>query len=384
MILVIFFLLIPFPVFAFLPPEFFVQGLSSVLTVVAGGVAVAIMPFLIFYRFVKNKFKNYKKFIIFLVIQNIIIAVFLGLFFYYKFYKPLYSDSYLFSQSITTDYDLNGQSDIDITMINPNYEYLGGVIRDNNKKIVNYKYGLTPNEINERILSGDNVYFVDVREAEEFLVGHIVDAKNIRYMDFYNDYNKIKNLFSLDSDSFHDSLFILYCHDGNRGLLASERLNMDNIKYLIGGIESLYSDKNIKYIGSPLSDVVIFDKKYQHRFQSLASDVVDFIKNNNAVVVDMRHPPVYNNKHIDESVSLKMSLLTTDEYNNRLNIILANKNKEIILIASRYSELFYANLLIKRLTDNHDFSDNQFHIVFNQFNEFERDTEIRFNGRFNK
>ena len=71
-------------------------------------------------------------------------------------------------------------------------------------------------------------------------------------------------------------------------------------------------------------------------------------------------------------------MLTTEEYNRRLEKILDNRDKEFILIASRYSELFYANLLILRLERDHGFTDNQFHIVFHQFEELEKDPDIEF------
>lgn len=366
---------------AFLPPEFFVQGLASIGAVIAGGIAVALVPFIIFFKFIKTLWAKHKKIILFIFIQNIIIAVALGFLFYYKFYKPLYEDSYLFSAKNEegTSYDIApNSSEANPTKFNENYATLDGILRDNNLKAIDENYGLTTDEIKNRIDTGQKVYFIDIREPEEYEAGYIVGAKHKRYMDLKDNLQIIKELFSLDESALAKGLFVIYCHDGNRGLLFAESANQENIKYLIGGAEALYDFEGIEYTGSALSDKAIFDKKYQYKFQTKAQDAIKIIKEKNAFVVDMRHPPVYARKHIKDSLSMKMSMLTTEEYNRRLKKILENRNKEFILIASRYSELFYANLLILRLERDHEFTDNQFCIVFHQFEELEKNPDIKF------
>ena len=383
---------------AFLPPEFFVQGLSSIWSVIAGGIAVALVPFILFFKFIKLKFKQHKKIISFLLVQNIIIAIFLGVFFFYQYYQPLYQDSYLFpgghsQENITYNIkensmelyqELEEQSQnsnvIDPKLLNENYIILDGLLRDDIKKSFDEKYGLTPDQIKEEIDQNRKIYYIDVREPEEYEVGHIVGSKNIRYMDMERSVEKILEVFSLSEDEFKRSLIMVYCHDGNRGLAYARSINQDNVKYIIGGAEALDGFNSIDYTGSALSDKAIFDSKYQYKFQTSASEAIEIIKKGDAFVIDMRFPSLYNDKHIKDSLLFKINLTTKEKYNNIIELILSKREKKIIIIVNKYSELFYANLLILRLERDHNFDDDQFHIVFHQFEEFEKDSEIEFEG----
>lgn len=363
---------------AFLPPEFFVQGLSSVLAVVAGGVAVAIAPFLMFFKFLKTKFKRHKKLIGFLVLQNIIVAVFLGLFFYYKFYKPLYEDSYLFSGSHSVNMLHEGQ--LDPSSFNNNYIIQNGFYRDmyNDKNNVNEKFVLTIEEL-EVMTNDKKIYFIDVREIEEYNAGHISGSVHHRGMDLTVE--KIKEVFSLDNDKFNEGVFVLVCHDGGRGLLQAEKFNMENIKYIHGGIEALddYSGDAVELTGPVFADYEIFDKKYQKKYQMTADEAIKKIKNKeNILIIDGRHKKFFDKEHIVGSVQLNIGRMTTPEYRQALQKILDNKNAEIIVLCNRYGELFHANLLFLRLERDHGLNDNNFNIVFNQLNEFKKDQEILF------
>jgi len=92
--------LIPQKAYAFLPPEYFVQGLTSVWVILTGGVVMVLVPFLTFYKTIKGFVGKHKKLIIYLLIQNVIVAIIAGLVFFYGYYKPLYEKSYLFSEEM--------------------------------------------------------------------------------------------------------------------------------------------------------------------------------------------------------------------------------------------------------------------------------------------
>ena len=375
---------------AFLPPEFFVQGLSSIWAVLAGGVAVALVPFILFFKFIKLKFKQHKKIISFLLVQNIIIAIFLGVFFFYQYYQPLYQDSYLFPgghsqdsfQNFEAEYILSeGNNDIEITQINKDYVDKDGYYRDeygDNK--ADKDYGLELEEIEKKIINQENIYFIDVREIEEYDAGHIESSKHYRGMDLTIE--KIKELFSLSENQFNKSIFILACHDGGRGLIITKKFDKKNIKYIIGGIEALEdisSQKIVKITGPVFADYVIFEKKYQKKYQMWAKDAIAMIKNGDKiVVVDGRHEFLYKKGHVKESVQLNIGRMTTEEYEKSLFKIIENKGADIIILCSRYGELFHANLLFLRLERDYGFDDDKFHVVFNQFEEFKNNPDIEF------
>ncbi|MFH0912807.1 MAG: hypothetical protein V1884_00780 [Candidatus Omnitrophota bacterium] len=89
-------LVAPAAAWAILPPSFFVQGLTSISAIIAGAIGVTIGYFFIFWRIFKIIASKYKRVILFLLIQNIVIAALLCIIFYWGFYKPLYKTSYLY------------------------------------------------------------------------------------------------------------------------------------------------------------------------------------------------------------------------------------------------------------------------------------------------
>jgi rhodanese-related sulfurtransferase len=385
-LLILYFIFFSKKVNAFLPPEFFVQGLSSIWMVVAGGVAVALAPFVLFFKFIKIKFRVHKKIIIFILIQNIILASVVGVFFYYKFYKPLYDDSYLFPQGRevqANDSYLFGDI-TDPAFFNEDYVVENGYYRDKhgNRTTENRGYGIAYGEVVEKIESGENIKFIDVREVEEYNVGHIEGAKHYRVMDITIE--GIKKIFNLSEGDFNKGTFILVCHDGGRGLLKAKELDRINIKYLIAGIESLNNVNESEYIkltGPVFADYEIFDKKYQTKYQTQAEDIIKMInKNEDVLIIDGRHISYYEKKHIQGSIHLKIGHMTIGEYQEALSRILDKKGFNIVILPDRYSELFYANLLLLRLERDYNLDDNKFFIVFNQFIEFEKDSEIEFEG----
>ena len=379
-ILFTFLLLGPGEVNAFLPPEFFVQGINSLLAVVSAGVAVAIFPLLVFIRFIKKYFdfnKN-KKIIIFLIIQPIIIAVVLGIFFYYKFYKPLYEDAYLFPRVDSSGIDpLDKTIEPFISGASGNYTILEGVRRDVREKLINYDYGIKLEEIKKEIDDGRKIYYLDIREVEEFNIGHITGAKNFRHADI-KDVDTIRNIFGLSEGEFKDALIVLYCHDGDRGFYTARQLDQKNIKYLIGGTEELMGKAHIEYTGAYLSDKELFGKEYQTKFQVSAKEAIKNIIGGNAFIVDMRLGRVFFEKHIKGSLHFLYNTMPQNEYEARLGKVLKNKEKNIIFIVDRYAELFYTNLLIMRLKKEYGFNDGNFHVLFHQVHLLEENSLIKF------
>lgn len=366
--------------FAFLPPQFFVQGLSSLWTVIAAGVAVVVIPFVMSMHFLKNFFKNYRKFFLLFFIYNIAIAAALGIFFYFKFYKPLYEDSYLFSPKGSTE-GVKEERPSDPSTPNKKYRIIDEMLRDDEEGSDDAGYGLTPLQVGEKIKEGVKVYFVDTREIEEFNAGHISGAKQIRHKDLDTE-DKLLSVFSLSRDELGRSFFVLYCHNGDRALFTASKFNNEHIKYLIGGVEGLYGSDTLNYTGSVVSDKAIFGKKYQYRFQSTAKEAASIMKKKPFVIVDMRRPLDYGLRHIKGSISFPINVLPEEKYGRILSDILKCKGREFILIADRYSELFYANLMILRLTRDHGFDEGKFHIVFYQLDDFKSDSSIVWEGSF--
>jgi rhodanese-related sulfurtransferase len=368
--------------YAFLPPEFFVQGLSALWVVLATGVAVALTPLLIFFKKIKETFKNNKKIIILLLSQTIIVALVLGLFFYFKYYKPLYEDSYLFSQAEgnqlieTVEEDII-LDDLDPTIFNRDYVILDGMLRD--AEDPNAREGETIISMEQLVMEiekGTTIYYVDIREPEEYEAGHIVGAVSIRGGDIIGNIRSsvdaVENLrkdLGLSVEEFSNSLIVLYCHDGSRGGLISSSVDVDNIKSMEGGIESIsqYDTDKVKYTGGYLSDKTIFGSEYQRKFQILANDAADLIVNGNAFIVEMRNEGFYIDDHVKGSVYLKYNTMSTEEYNQRISLLLENTDKKIIFIAEKYSELFYSNLMILRLKRDYGLSDDNFYILFSQY-----------------
>ncbi len=373
---------------AFLPPQFFVQGISSVVAVITGGIAVAAFPMIIFIKFAKKFFKGHKKIIIAIILQNILIAIVLGLFFYYKYYKPLYEDSYLFPKANSMninplDKTIESHNPIDPKELNKNYTLLENTLRDKKNIIINYDYGIEPEEIKKKEEGKIKVYYLDIRETEEFDVGHILGAKQIRGADIENT-STIMNVFGFSDEEFKNSLIVVYCHDGERSFYAARSLNENNIKYLIGGTENLNGNKYIQYTGNYLSDKKIFGDEYQKNFQILAPEALRMITERNTFVIDMRLGRVFAEKHIKGSLHFLYNTMTKEEYESRLKKVFENKDKDIIFIVDRYTELFYANLLIMRLEKNYQFSKDKFHILFCQFQSLENTPLIEFETGYNQ
>ena len=323
---------------------------------------------------IKQNFKKHRKIIFLAFLQSVIVIIALGLFLYYKFYKPIYEDQYLFPEG-----HFQKVPELDIRKLNPDYIVQAeGLLDDKygNRGVIDKKYGLTGREAAEKMKKGEKIYFIDVREIEEYRVGHIKGSKHLRGSDL--TVNKVKEKFNLDQEQFENSLFILICHDGGRGLKEVQRLGGENIRYLIKGIE--YGDvENIplEITGPKNPEFKLFGRKYQTKYQMRAEDAIRLIKEDkDVVIIDGRHVSLYNYRHLKDSIHFKIGHMTTEEYDCALQKILKRKGASIIVLPDRYGELFYANLLFYRLENYYGFDDNKFHIVFNQFEKLKQSPDI--------
>jgi len=362
---------------AFLPPEFFVQGLTSLWVILAGGIAVVLSPFLVAIKSIKKYFSKYKKLIIFLIIQNIILGIFVSFFFYYNIYQPLYYQSNLFSQ----DVERRDELDLDlaeIASLNSSYVIVNGVLRDqdNDRKSVDDIFGLSLNTIEGMIKNNEKLLFLDIREVEEYRAGHIKDALQYRGMDL--NLVVIKSLFGLSDEGFQETTIVLVCHDGGRGKIQARRLSSKNIKFIEGGMQSIgEGSETIELTGPSIPDYEIFGEKYQNNYQMKAEMLLDLIRNKDKIlIIDGRHKVYYDRGHIDGSIQLNIGRMTQFEYDKALRRILENKDSQLIVICNRYGELFHANLLFLRLEKNYNFDDSRFNIVFNQFDIIENSEEV--------
>lgn len=329
------------------------------------------------FKFIKQFKENKKRIIIFIILQNIILIGALAVFLYSRFYKPIYDDQYLFPQGHFSMVRITNLEQV--KELNPDYIIQQeGLLDDKigHREMVNEKYGLTGRQIAEKIKRGEKVYLIDVREIEEYRVGRIKGSVHIRGMDLTND--KIKEGFGLNQDQLENSLVVLICHDGGRGLDYVRKINKGNVKYLIKGIE--YGDvENIplRLTGPKIADFKLFGKKYQTKYQMKAEDAIKMINSGEEVlIIDIRPRMEYIRKHIKGSIWLKCGRMTTPEYEKALQRVLDSKGIHLIALPKRYGELFYANLLFYRLENYYGFDDSKFHIVFHQFKKFEEGTNI--------
>lgn len=95
---------------------------------------------------------------------------------------------------------------------------------------------ITPEELTEKLKSGEEIVLIDVREPREFSAGNIEGAILIPLGELEN---KIK-----DYDFPPEKEIIVYCQSGRRSAAAAETLNnlgYKNVKSLKGGIISWFN-----------------------------------------------------------------------------------------------------------------------------------------------
>ncbi|MDD3374153.1 MAG: rhodanese-like domain-containing protein [Candidatus Omnitrophica bacterium] len=335
-IMILFFLLLLFlfarKSFAFLPPEFLVQTFSSIGIILASGVALAIIPLIAVRLFLKRN----KRIIVILLVNNVILGIAIGFFFYYRYYLPVRKDSYL------------------VRPLAP--KLIGDNVR---------KYGISMQAIEEEEEKKRKVCFIDIREPEEFAVGHCKKAYNERGVELSKE--RIKKIFKISDKDFQEILFIIYCHDGDRSIDLAKRMNLPNIKYLIGGV--LQFKENLEnFQGLIEPSEALFGKEYTTKYQINVKLAADIIKSKKSVVVDVRGRKYYEVMHIKGSQWFRignMTFLEVEEAMEKLTKQLS-KRKQLVVIANGYGDLFYAQLLIYRLIRDYNLSEIDYNILFNQ------------------
>lgn len=94
---------------------------------------------------------------------------------------------------------------------------------------------VTPEEVKQRLESGDDIVVLDVREAMEVAMGKIPGAKHIPLSELPQRLHEIDR----------DKETVLVCRSGNRSHFATEFLvqnGFSNVKNMLGGMISWDGD----------------------------------------------------------------------------------------------------------------------------------------------
>lgn len=209
----------------------------------------------------------------------------------------------------------------------------------------------------------ENVYFIDGREEEEYNAIHIKGSIHLRVADILGK-EDIINALNLNQEEFNNSLIVIYCHDGHRGSEIAEKINLANVKFLIGGrtnfleIDEFLLEGDINKNPFP-DDIKNYDFVVSHE------DGFKIFKDKNATLIDGR---LIGIDILLDVHKIRIGQMTTEEYEKKIEEI---KEDNIFLIFTEsYPDLFYAKLLIYRLERDHDLNYKNFYIIFTQTEEF--------------
>lgn len=291
-----------------------------------------------------------KKFLIINIFFLFIFILLISLFYYLLYFLPLKNNNELFPR-------------ISEMKTRNNFDNVGKKIEISDDTI--NRFGINLGNLST---IKKNIFFIDGREYEEFVNAHIDGAENLRTPDIVN-YNSIIKLFNLDKNVFDKSFFVVYCHDGRRSSDVVSRLDLDNVKFLIDGIDVFFGpdDNIVSFVASGIPSIEneIRNKDFIVNIDS----VFKLSEKEDTFFIDGR---LYK-KNIDNiGYDFRISSLTTGDYNNKINKILDFKNSNLVYIADTYTDLFYAKLLIQRLKNNHGFDPDKFYVLFNQSEEFSK------------
>jgi rhodanese-related sulfurtransferase len=220
------------------------------------------------------------------------------------------------------------------------------------------KYGIDVYHIPEYSANYSNFYYIDGREVEEYNYMRKENSVHLRTYDINNKYDII-NAIGITEKEFEDSLFIIFCHDGTRSEEVAEKINLPNVKFFIGGVAVLF-DYNF-----PEGDVLpnyIVNKDYV-----TSPEVAHELVREGAFLIDGR---CYEDDLFKDVYRFRIGQLSTEDYNERIKEIVAQKGNKIVFIADGHADTFYVKLLIYRLEKNYDFDYEDFYLVFGQNKEF--------------
>ena len=139
----------------------------------------------------------------------------------------------------------------------------------------------------EKIMKDSNdILILDVRDANEYNEGHIVDAINIPV-------DEVEKRIS-ELESFKDKTVLVYCKSGKRSITASETLVKNGFKD-VSNVEdgvSEYEYNLVKYTDLTAS-----------QFEKMISE------NSDAIILDPRDKKDFNKGHIENSINIPLSNL---------------------------------------------------------------------------
>ena len=227
------------------------------------------------------------------------------------------------------------------------------------------KHGIGYDRLNEIIRGGENIYFIDGREIEEYEVFRVKNAAHLRATDILEADDMAKAL-NITLDELKGSLVIVYCHDGTRAAEVVVRLNQSNIKFLIDGRMGLLKIDPLLVEGSIAKSP--FPSHIQNRDLTVSLEDARVLIEGGAFLIDGR---LYDNDNLFLSAfDFRIGQLSTKEYNKKIENILEFKENNILFIANIYPDLFYAKLLVYRLERDYGFDFQKFHVIFGQDTEF--------------
>jgi len=210
--------------------------------------------------------------------------------------------------------------------------------------------------------SSKKVYFIDVREKEEYESYHFPNAINIRAPDI--NIEKIKEKLSLDDSRLNDSLIVLYCYTGNRSAPIAANIGLDNVKFFYSSNSDIINKKSsviIEYANF-INDKTFNNAKllgpYRDRSEIgnrylSASEIENLRLSKKAIVVD----GTFNCSH-PQLEKIIIPFLKEDDYNAKITkLINEGHDKKIIVLVN--NEISTALILFSRLEKEYGINENQ-------------------------
>lgn len=154
----------------------------------------------------------------------------------------------------------------------------------------------------EKIMKDNNdILILDVRSADEYNEGHIVDAINIPVDEVEKRISEI--------ESFKDKTVLVYCKSGKRSITASEVLVKNGFKD-VSNVEDGVSEYEY--------DLVEYTDLTASQFEKMISE------NSDAIILDPRDKKDFDKGHIENSINIPLS-----DLENRLDEL--DKEKTILI-----------------------------------------------------
>lgn len=251
-----------------------------------------------------------------------------GLAYYFLFWSPLKSNKELFPE----------------LYLLPNGKL--GVSEE-----IKEKYGITKEQLD--VLTAQRpLFLIDAREPEEYAAFHFAGAAHIRAPDI-GGRQELARALGLGEEEFAGAAVVIYCHDGTRSAQACNALGLPNVKFLI-------DDEMTASRGAGRKEV--FDAAIKERdFTITPKEALDLLESGSASFIDTR---LYRKYVFAFARDFRIGNLSSKEYQQQLPEIIALRGRDIVFICDIYPDLFYAKLLIQRLSREAGFPLDKFFILF--------------------